>query len=146
MIVSEYVDVANAFVDRDETGMVNAVLDMLARNVRADELDQKTGMIRWSPDCGPSGCENGSPDMQSGEDKLIARYFKPLATAPGALSLTDDAAFFAPPSGYEVVLKTDAIVAGVHFLPDDPPDGIARKALRVNLSDLPPRARSRPAV
>jgi thiamine-monophosphate kinase len=74
--------------------------------------------------------------MQSGEDRLIARHFKPLATAPGALSLTDDAAFFAPPPGYEVVLKTDAIVAGVHFLPDDPPDCIAKKALRVNLSDL----------
>ena len=42
VIVSEYVDVANAFVDRDETGMVNAVLDMLARNVRIDELDRKT--------------------------------------------------------------------------------------------------------
>ena len=74
--------------------------------------------------------------MQSGEDKLIARYFRPLATADGALSLTDDAAFFSPPSGHEVVLKTDAVVAGVHFLPDDPPDSIARKALRVNLSDL----------
>ncbi len=74
--------------------------------------------------------------MQSGEDRLIARYFRPLATAPGALSLSDDAAFFAPPPGYELVLNTDAIVAGVHFLPDDPPDCIARKALRVNLSDL----------
>jgi thiamine-monophosphate kinase len=74
--------------------------------------------------------------MQSGEDKLIARYFKPLATAPGALSLNDDAAFFSPPPGYELVLKTDAIVAGVHFLPDDPPDCIGKKALRVNLSDL----------
>jgi N utilization substance protein B len=42
VIVSEYVDVANAFVDRDETGMVNAVLDMLARSVRVDELGQKT--------------------------------------------------------------------------------------------------------
>lgn len=38
VIVSEYVDVANAFVDRDETGMVNAVLDMLARNARAEEF------------------------------------------------------------------------------------------------------------
>jgi thiamine-monophosphate kinase len=74
--------------------------------------------------------------MQSGEDKLIARFFKPLAAAEGALSLTDDAAFFSPPDGHEVVLKTDAIVAGVHFLPDDPPESIARKALRVNLSDL----------
>jgi N utilization substance protein B len=40
VIVSEYVDVANAFVDRDETGMVNAVLDMLARGARAEEFGQ----------------------------------------------------------------------------------------------------------
>ena len=74
--------------------------------------------------------------MPSGEDRLIARYFKPLATAPGALALTDDAAFFAPPEGHDLVLTTDAIVSGVHFLPDDPPETVARKALRVNLSDL----------
>jgi len=43
VIVSEYVDVANAFVDRDETGMVNAVLDMLARSSRAEEFGQKGG-------------------------------------------------------------------------------------------------------
>ena len=40
VIVSEYVDVANAFVDKDETGMVNAVLDQLARNFRKDEFDR----------------------------------------------------------------------------------------------------------
>ena len=74
--------------------------------------------------------------MESAEDKLIARFFRPLATHPGALGLTDDAAVFSPPEGHEVVLKTDAIVEGVHFLPDDPPDAVARKALRVNLSDL----------
>ena len=74
--------------------------------------------------------------MQSGEDRLIARHFGPLATAKGALSLGDDAAFFAPPPGYELVLTTDAVVAGVHFLPDDPPETIGRKLLRVNLSDL----------
>jgi len=34
------------------------------------------------------------------------------------------------------VLKTDGIVAGVHFFPDDPPEMVAKKALRVNLSDL----------
>ena len=38
VVVSEYVDVAHAFVDRDETGMVNAVLDQLARQLRADEF------------------------------------------------------------------------------------------------------------
>jgi transcription antitermination protein NusB len=38
VIVSEYVDVANAFVDRDETGLVNAVLDQIARQLRAEEF------------------------------------------------------------------------------------------------------------
>jgi N utilization substance protein B len=43
VIVSEYVDVAHAFVDRDETGMVNAVLDQLARVLRAAEFDRAVG-------------------------------------------------------------------------------------------------------
>ena len=71
----------------------------------------------------------------SGEDSLIARYFKPLATDPGAFGLVDDAAII-PADGDDLVVNTDAIVEGVHYLPDDPPDTIARKALRVNLSDL----------
>jgi thiamine-monophosphate kinase len=71
----------------------------------------------------------------SGEDSLIARYFKPLATDPGAFGLVDDAAVLKA-RGEDIVVTTDAIVEGVHFLPDDPPDTVARKALRVNLSDL----------
>jgi transcription antitermination protein NusB len=39
VVVSEYVDVASAFVDRDETGMVNAVLEQLARQLRAGEFE-----------------------------------------------------------------------------------------------------------
>ena len=39
-------------------------------------------------------------------------------------------------TGEDIVVTTDAIVEGVHFLPDDPADTVARKALRVNLSDL----------
>jgi thiamine-monophosphate kinase len=73
--------------------------------------------------------------MASGEDSLIARYFKPLATDPGAFNLVDDAAILQA-SGDDIVVTTDAIVEGVHFLSDDPPDSVARKALRVNLSDL----------
>ena len=73
---------------------------------------------------------------QSGEERLIARYFMPLAKHPGALGLTDDAAAITPPAGCDLVLKTDGIVGGVHFFPDDPPDMVAKKALRVNLSDL----------
>jgi thiamine-monophosphate kinase len=73
--------------------------------------------------------------MPSGEDSLIARYFRPIATDPGAFGLTDDAAVLKA-TGDDLVVTTDAIVEGVHFLPDDPPDTIACKALRVNLSDL----------
>ena len=73
--------------------------------------------------------------QRSGEDSLIARYFKPIATDPGAFGLDDDAAALKA-HGEDIVVTTDGIVEGVHFLPDDPPDSIARKALRVNLSDI----------
>lgn len=66
---------------------------------------------------------------------LIARHFRPLAGV-GALDLLDDAAILTPPPGRELVLTVDAMVEGVHFLPDDPADLVARKLLRVNLSDL----------
>lgn len=69
------------------------------------------------------------------EFAMIARLFRPLA-GPGALDLGDDAALLIPPPGRELVLSVDAMVAGVHFLPDDPPDLVGRKLLRVNLSDL----------
>lgn len=72
----------------------------------------------------------------SGEDRLIMRFFKPLATHAGALGLADDAAFIKPPPGCDIVLKTDAIVGGVHFFAEDAAADVARKALRVNLSDL----------
>lgn len=77
------------------------------------------------------------PGALPGEFDLIARYFAPIAsTFPGALGLKDDVALLDLASGQQMVATTDAIVAGVHFLPDDPPDLIARKLLRVNLSDL----------
>ena len=66
---------------------------------------------------------------------LIARHFRPLA-GPGALDLLDDAALLQPPPGRTLVLTADAMVAGVHFLPDDPADLVGSKLLRVNLSDL----------
>jgi thiamine-monophosphate kinase len=69
------------------------------------------------------------------EFSLIRDYFRPLA-GPGSLDLRDDAALLTPPAGRDLVLTADAMVAGVHFLPDDPPDMVGRKLLRVNLSDL----------
>lgn len=70
-----------------------------------------------------------------GEFELIARVFAPLA-ADGALGLTDDAAFYRPRPGRDLVLTKDEVVSGVHFFADDPWDAVAKKALRVNLSDL----------
>ncbi|HUI11844.1 MAG TPA: thiamine-phosphate kinase [Xanthobacteraceae bacterium] len=77
-----------------------------------------------------------SDDDISAEERLIARHFGPLATAPGAFGLHDDAAVVTPPPGCDLVLTTDGVIAGVHFFPDDPPGDVARKVLRMNLSDL----------
>lgn len=75
--------------------------------------------------------------VRSGEFDLIARYFKPLAAGrDGAFGLTDDAALLGVSDGADRIVTTDALVEGIHFRPDDPPDRIGRKALRVNLSDL----------
>jgi thiamine-monophosphate kinase len=72
----------------------------------------------------------------SAEDRLIEKYFRPIATHPGAFGLGDDAAAIAPPPGCDLVLTTDGVISGVHFFPNDPPEAVARKALRINLSDL----------
>src|SRR3954447_25958525 len=76
------------------------------------------------------------PSPISPEDRLIARYFRPLAKHPGALGLIDDVAVLTPVPGSDIVLTTDAIVGGVHFFPEDNAGIVAKKALRVNLSDL----------
>jgi len=74
---------------------------------------------------------------RSGEFDLIARYFAPLAADwPGAYGLCDDAALLGVSDGIDRVVTTDVLIEGTHFLPNDPPDRVARKALRVNLSDL----------
>lgn len=63
----------------------------------------------------------------------IARYFAPLATSEGAAGLLDDVATL---SGQSTIITTDALVEGVHFLPADPIDTVARKLVRVNVSDI----------
>lgn len=73
--------------------------------------------------------------QRPGEDSLIARFFAPLA-GEGGLGLKDDAACLSPKPGHDLVLTTDALVESVHFLPDDAPASVARKALGVNVSDL----------
>jgi thiamine-monophosphate kinase len=71
-----------------------------------------------------------------GEFELIARYFRPLAPDPHAFALGDDAATLPAAPGEDWVVTMDVVAEGVHFLPGDPPASIAKKALRVNLSDL----------
>ncbi|MEI6558584.1 MAG: thiamine-phosphate kinase [Rhodospirillaceae bacterium] len=78
-----------------------------------------------------------APEPPLGEFARIARFLAPLAAGcPGAFGLTDDAAVLAVPAGQQLVVTTDAMVADVHFLADDPPADIAAKLLRTNLSDL----------
>lgn len=68
---------------------------------------------------------------------MIARYFAPLAADdPLAFGLKDDAAVIRPRPGMDLVVTKDALVEGVHFRADDPPETVGQKLLRVNLSDL----------
>ena len=72
-----------------------------------------------------------------GEFALIERYLAPLTVAaPGAFALKNDAAVLEFPPDERLVVTVDTLVAGGHFLPDDPPESIGRKVLRVSLSDL----------
>ncbi|WP_425408386.1 thiamine-phosphate kinase [Hyphococcus sp.] len=69
-----------------------------------------------------------------GEFDIIREIFAPLAAdAPEAFDLTDDAALL---QRQDYVVTKDLMVAGVHFLPKDPLDLVARKLIRANLSDL----------
>jgi thiamine-monophosphate kinase len=84
----------------------------------------------------PAVADKRDKSEKEGEFDIIARYFAPLATNPAALGLLDDAAVLSIPEGQELVATCDTIIAGVHFLANDPPDTIAYKALATSLSDL----------
>lgn len=72
----------------------------------------------------------------AGEFETIEKLLKPLAHPEWGRGLSDDVAVLPSRPGYDLVLTKDAVVEGVHFLPDDPLDTVAQKLLRVNLSDL----------
>lgn len=67
---------------------------------------------------------------------MIGRLLAPIARAPAARGLKDDVAVWRAPAGRDLVFTKDMAAEGVHFLPQDPPEAIAAKLLRVNLSDL----------
>ncbi len=78
----------------------------------------------------------GKDGARAGEFELIERYFAPLATGDaGAFGLHNDAAVLPLGAGERLVTTVDTMIQGRHFL-DCPPDLVARKLLRVNLSDL----------
>ena len=160
VVITEYVEVAHGFYGDDEPGLVNA----RARRARprgarqtssskGTRPERKRAARRDSAGFGPARAStagllsisadamtttNSWPDdtpARPSEDELIARYFAPIA-GEGGLGLDDDAALLTPTPGHDLVAHGDAVVAGVHFFPDDPPGSIARKALGVNISDL----------
>ncbi len=84
---------------------------------------------------------SGLPRTDLDEFGEIARLFRPLARgAAGAFDLTDDAAVIPQRPGFDLVVTKDAIVEGVHFPVGEAPDMVARKLVRVNLSDLAAKA------
>lgn len=72
--------------------------------------------------------------MSADEFTVIRELFAPLATSAGARALRDDAAVLEATG--KLVVTTDVIVEGVHFLASDPIETVAMKALRVNVSDV----------
>lgn len=77
----------------------------------------------------------GGPRI-TGEAEIISILAPLSARFPGAFALLDDCAVWTPEPGHDVVLNTDAVAEGVHFLATDRPEAIAWKALAVNVSDL----------
>ena len=75
--------------------------------------------------------------MTSSEFEMIDRLLAPLSAGRReALGLSDDAALLSCPEGKELVVTTDSLQEGIHFIGNEPPGRIAQKLLRVNLSDL----------
>ena len=74
--------------------------------------------------------------MPLSEFQLIEEVFAPLATSKAALGLKDDVAVLHAQAGKDLIIKTDTIVESVDFFSNDPASTVAKKALRINLSDL----------
>ena len=90
---------------------------------------------RYGPKAGHDRCGYAIYNRPMDEFELIAKYFAPLA-GEGAFGLKDDAAILPVRAGHDLIVTTDTIAEGTDFFPSDPPDTVAQKALRVNLSDL----------
>jgi thiamine-monophosphate kinase len=85
---------------------------------------------------GMTSRNQGLDDRLHGEETIVALLAPLTEGDPGAFGLKDDCALLTPEPGTELVLKTDPVAEGVHFLAGDTPEDIAWKALAVNVSDL----------
>ena len=71
------------------------------------------------------------------EFEMVQQYFRPLTMErEEAGALVDDAAVFSIPEGMDLVVSSDTLNSGTHFLKKEAPENIAHKCLRVNLSDM----------
>ena len=73
--------------------------------------------------------------IKMNEFDYIDKYFRPL-TNKFALNLKNDAAIFNQKSSFDLIISTDTLVEGIHFFGNEDPADIAKKSLRVNLSDM----------
>ena len=73
--------------------------------------------------------------IKMNEFDYIDKYFRPL-TNKFALNLKNDAAIFNQKSSFDLIISTDSLVEGIHFFGNEDPADIAKKSLRVNLSDM----------
>ena len=69
------------------------------------------------------------------EFEYIYKYFKPLI-GKEARGLNDDAALYKPKLNTDIIISTDSLAEGIHFFGTENPSDIAKKCLRVNLSDM----------
>ena len=69
------------------------------------------------------------------EFDYIEKYFRPLTNKFG-LNLKNDAAIFNQKSSFDLIISTDTLAEGIHFFGNEDPVDLAKKSLRVNLSDM----------
>lgn len=75
--------------------------------------------------------------MAAREFEVIYRWFAGLGAGDAvALGVGDDAAILDLPTGCQMVVSTDTLVEGVHFLPETLPEDIAYRAVATAASDL----------
>ena len=122
VVITEYVDVANAFFAADEPGLVNGVLDRVARDVRPEEFSKSRR---------PAESRRVLPDELS----IIDRYFRPLA-GEGAFGSSRRCRAARGAAGQRSRRHHRHDRPRTCISSPTPPDTIAQKALRVNLSDL----------